>query len=95
MVFQLAFKDSSEGVYIYYRTTGKLFNIKRFTASTKKMMRVIRVLLYADDCALLTHIEMEMQHLMDSFEAACTALELTISLKKTVLIYSVCVKFWT
>ena len=28
MVFQLAFKDSSEGVYIYYRTTGKLFNIK-------------------------------------------------------------------
>ena len=87
MVFQLAFKDSSKGVYIYYRTTGKLFNIKRFTARTKTMMCVIRELLYADNCALLTHTEMEMQHLMDSFEAACTALGLTISLKKTVLMY--------
>ena len=81
-MFQLAFKDSSEDVHIYYRTTGKLFNIKRFAASTKKMMSVIRELLYADDCALLTHTEMEMQHLMDSFDAACTALGLTISLKK-------------
>ena len=87
MVFQLAFKDSSEGVYIYYRTTDKLFNIKLFTVRTKTMMSVIRKLLYPDDCALLTHTEMEMQHLMDSFEAACTALGLTISLKKTVLIY--------
>ena len=87
MVFQLAFKDSSEDVYIYYRTTGKLFNIKRFTARTKTMMCVIRELLYADDCALLTHTEMEMQHLIDSFEAACTALGLAISLKKNVLMY--------
>ena len=30
---------------------------------------------------------MEIQHLMDSFEAACIALELTINLKKTVLMY--------
>ena len=87
MVFQLAFKDSSEGVYIYYRTTGKLFNIKHLPARTKTMMSVIRELLYADDCALLTHTEIEMQQLMDSFEAACTALGLTISLKKTVLMY--------
>ena len=87
MVFQLAFKNSSEGAYLYYRTTGKLFNIKRFTARTKTMMSLIRELLYADDCALLTHTEMEMQHLMDSFEAACTALGLTISLKLTVLMY--------
>ena len=36
---------------------------------------------------MLTHTEMEMQHLVDSFEAACTALGLTISLKKTVLMY--------
>ena len=43
-VLQLAFKDSSEGVYIYYRTTRKLFNIKRFTARTKTMMSVIREL---------------------------------------------------
>ena len=81
MVFQLAFKDSSESVY---QTTGKLFNIKCFTARTKTMMSVIRELLYADDCVLLTHTETEMQHLMNSFE---TALELTISLKKTVLMY--------
>ena len=78
MVFQSALKDSSEGVYIYNQTTGKLFNIKCFTARTKTMMSVIRELLYADDCNVLTHTEMEMQHLMD-FEAACTALGLTIS----------------
>ena len=36
MVFQLAFKDSSEGFYIYHRTTSKLFNIKRFTTRTKQ-----------------------------------------------------------
>ena len=87
MVFQLAFKNSSEGVYIYYRITIKLFNIKRFTASTKTTMSVIPELLYADDCALLTHTEMEMQHLMDSFEAECTALELPVSLEKTVFMY--------
>ena len=53
----------------------------------KKKMSGIRELLYADNCALLTHTEMEMQHLMDYFEAECTALGLTISLKKTVLMY--------
>ena len=37
-------------------------------------MSVIRELLYADDCALLTHIEMEMEQLMDFFEAACRKL---------------------
>ena len=42
MVFQLVFKDSSKGVYIYYQTTGKLLNLKRFTARTKTMMCVIR-----------------------------------------------------
>ena len=41
--------DSSEGVYIQYRTTVKLFNIKRFTSSTKTMRSVILELLYADD----------------------------------------------
>ena len=55
IVFQLTFKNSNEGVYIYYQATGKLFNSKRFTARTKTMMSVIRELLYADDCALLTY----------------------------------------
>ena len=72
MMFQLAFKNSSKGVHIHYQTTSKIYNIKRFTASTKTMISVKRKLFYADYCALLIHTEMEMQHLMDSFEAACT-----------------------
>ena len=44
-------------------------------------------LLIADDCALVTHSLMEMQEVADTFSAACKAFGLTISTKKTELVF--------
>ena len=48
-------------------------------------MTLIRQLLYADDCDLVTHTDRDLQLLMDCFSAACDEFGLTISLKKTVV----------
>ena len=50
-------------------------------------MNLIRDLLYADDCDLVAHTEDDMQQLLNAFELACTALGLTISLRKMVVMY--------
>ena len=44
-------------------------------------------LLFADDCALVTHSLMEMQEVVDTFADACKAFGLTISTKKTELVF--------
>lgn len=82
MVFRMAFGRCSDGVYIRYRTTGGLFNIRRFNASTKVLTKMIHDLLYADDCDLVVHTVTDIQHLVDAFAVACSALGLTINLKK-------------
>ena len=87
IVFLLAFKDNDLGVYIRYRSTGKLFNLRRLTAKTKVFVQVIRDLLYADDCDLVTHTEADMQILMTAFSESCNAFGLEISLKKTVVMF--------
>ena len=46
----------------------------------------MRDLLFADDCALNTSSEPEMQQSMDKFSSACNALGLTSSTKKTEII---------
>lgn len=86
MVFLRAFKDSEIGIYIWYRTTGK-FNFCRFDAVTKMFVTFMRDFLYADDCNLITHSEGDLQLLMDCFSVACDGFCLTISLKKTVVMY--------
>lgn len=89
IVFLLAFQvEDAPGVYIRYRTSGKLFKLNRFAAKTLISMSVIRDLLYADDCDLVTHSEADMQKMMDLFATACTALGLTISLEKTKVMYT-------
>ena len=87
IVFLLAFKDNDLGVYIRYRSTGKLFNLRRLTAKTKVFVQVIRDLLYADDCDLVTHTEADMQILMTAFAESCKAFGLEISMKKTVVMF--------
>ena len=68
-------------------STGKLFNIPRFDAATKALSNLFREFLYAEDCDLFAHSQNEIQHLMDAFTRACTALGMTINLKKTVVMY--------
>ena len=87
MVFKNALKNCKEGVFIRYRTSGRLMNLKRFSAKSKVLHKLIQDLLYADDCDLVTHIEADMQHLMDLISKSCKAFGLTISIPKTEVMY--------
>lgn len=86
-MLQDAFKDSHSGISIKYRCDGKLFNIRRMQAVTKVKETIIRDLLFADDCALNAPRETEMQHQMDRFSTGCDNFGLTISTKKTEVMY--------
>ena len=52
------------------------------------MISLIRDLLYADDCDLVSHSEEDMQKMLDLFSSACSDLGLTISLDKTKVMFS-------
>ena len=66
-----AFRDGDIRIGIRYRTDGKLFNIRRLQAKTKVMTDIIRVFLFADDCALNAVSEADMQRSVDKFSDAC------------------------
>ena len=83
-----AFQDCDRAVYIRFRTTGKVFNLRRFSAKSKTFQALVREFLYADDADLVAHSEEDMQVIMDHLSTACTAFGLTISLKKTEVMYS-------
>ncbi|XP_038066715.1 uncharacterized protein LOC119736778 [Patiria miniata] len=78
-----AFGSSTEGVYLHTRSDGRLFNLSRLKAKTKVRKAVIRDMLFADDAALATHTEQQLQSLMDSFSCACLDFGMNISIKKT------------
>ena len=87
IVLNDAFRDCNQGIYIRYRSSGKLFNIRRFAAKTEVLLALVRDLLYADDCDLVAHTESDMQCFMDRLSEACKAFGLTISLDKTVVMF--------
>ena len=78
-----AFTTATEGIYLRTRSDGKLFNLSRLKAKTKVQQKCLRDFLFADDAAITTHSEEELQHLMDRFSNSCNAFGLTISQKKT------------
>jgi len=82
-----AFQDSEDGFCIRYRMDGSLFNLRRLQAITKVKETILRDFLFADDCALNAGSETEMQVSMDKFSAACDNFGLTISTKKTEVMY--------
>ena len=83
LLLKHAFKSSTEGVYLHSRSDGHLSNISRLRAKSKTRTVNIRDLLYADDAALVSHSEDELQRLLDRFSNSCDQFGLTISLKKT------------
>ena len=86
--FDMLFKHTStEGVYLHFRSNGKLFNISRLKAKSKTRKVFIRDMLFADDAALATHSEGQLQFLMNRFYKACYLFSLIISLKKTQVMY--------
>ena len=82
-----ALKGRRFGVPISFRTTGGLFNIRRFTFPTKTSLQLVCDLLFADDCALVSQSAEELQEVVNCFAEACTDFGLTISTKKTEIVY--------
>ena len=80
-------ENLSDGIYIRFRTDGSIFNLRRLLARTKTIEELITELLFADDCARLAHTEEALQHIVNRFSDAAKNFDLTISLKKTEVLY--------
>ena len=87
IVFLVAFYENSDGIYIRYRTSGTVFNVRRLLSQRKVSSSLVRELLYADDCDIVAHSEDELQCFMNHFVSACNSFGLKINLKKTVVMY--------
>ena len=80
-------EDLPDCIHIHFRTDGSLFNFRRPLACSKSIEELITELLFADDCALLAHTEKVLQHVVNRFSDAAKNFGLTISLKKTEVLY--------
>ena len=78
-----AFGKSTEGIYLRTRSDGNLFKLSRLRAKTRVHEKYVRDLLFADDAAITTHTQEDLQRLLDRFSDACRHFGLTISLAKT------------
>ena len=78
-----AFQDGDNGIPIRYRFDGKLFNLRRLQANSKVQTEV----LFADDMAKGAPIEEKMQKGVDQVSDSCDSYDLTISIKKTEVVY--------
>ena len=85
----VAFKDSTAGVSLQFRTDRNLFDLRKLQAKSKVTLSIIRDLLFADDCALAAHNLQEAQILLNRFASASRRFGLSISLKKTEVMYQV------
>ncbi|BHF85580.1 hypothetical protein SprV_1002874800 [Sparganum proliferum] len=75
------------GIRIAYRTDGQLLNLGRMHFQSRVSTTTVHELLFADDCALNTTSEEEMQRSMDLFSAACANFGLVINTQKTVVMH--------
>ena len=78
-----ASQDNDDGIQLKYKTDGGVFNLRRLKARTKVKVATLRELLFADDCALNSNTEVEMQQCVNHFSRACDNFGFTISTKKT------------
>ena len=77
-----AFGESTEGIYLRTRSDGNLFKLPRLRAKTRVNEKYVRDLL-ADDAAITTHTQEDLQRLLCRFSEACRHFGLTISLAQT------------
>ena len=85
LMLLVAFRNTDEGVEIVSRFDRGLCrtNNQHFKAPTKVESKVVRDLLFADDCALASSSEEGLQQLCDSFASAARRFGLIISIDKT------------
>ena len=83
-VLEEATKDLDDtGILVHFHTDGGLFKLSHLKAKTKVMMQLI----YADDSAFVAHSHKDLQLIADCFSAGSKLYGLTISQKKTELLY--------
>ena len=82
VLLQHAFDGNEDGIYHRTRIDGSLFNLKRLKSKRLTTEVLIRELLFADDAAIVTHSEIELQRLVHRLAEACDIFGL-ISVKKT------------
>ncbi|BHF58006.1 hypothetical protein SprV_0100095500 [Sparganum proliferum] len=82
-----AYRDGRPGIRIAYRTDGHLLNQRRMHFQSRVSTITVHELLFADDCALNTTSEEDMQRSMDLFSAACENFGLVINTQKTVVVH--------
>nr|VZI38811.1 unnamed protein product [Spirometra erinaceieuropaei] len=82
-----AYRDERPGIRIAYRTDGHLLNQRRMNFKSRVSTTTVHELLFADECALNTTSEEEMQRSMDLFSAACENFGLVINTQKTVVMH--------
>nr|VZI42177.1 unnamed protein product [Spirometra erinaceieuropaei] len=82
-----AYRDERPGIRIAYRTDGHLLKQRRMHFQSRVSTTTVHELLFADDCALNTTSEEEMQRSMDLFSAACENFGLVINTQKTVVVH--------
>ncbi|VDL99876.1 unnamed protein product [Schistocephalus solidus] len=81
------YRDEQPGNNIACITAGHFLNSRRMQASTHVSRTTVNDLLFADDCALNTVTEEDMQKSMDLFAAGCADFGLTISTVKAVVMH--------
>ena len=81
-----AFQDGDNGIPTRYHFDGKLFNLRRSQAKSKVQKEVLEEFLFADDMAKGAPKE-KMQKGVDQVSDSCDSYNLTISIKKTEVIY--------
>ncbi|KAJ1119835.1 hypothetical protein NDU88_008020 [Pleurodeles waltl] len=83
-----AFCDDEEtSIKIRYKTDNTLFNLWRLQAKTEVEEDSVHDFLFADDCTLNAAREAQMRQSKNRFSTACRTFGLTISTKKTEVLY--------
>ena len=82
-----AVQDLESGLYIWYRLDGSLFDLSCLTDKTKSLFTLIQEALFADDCALVTHEDSDLQLVLDCFSPSAKLFGLTISLERTEVLH--------
>ena len=88
VMLSYAFQDCDIGIFIRFRTSGKVFNLRRFNTKSKTFHSLVLELLFTDDADLVAHTKEDMQLIMDIFSRSCLAFGLTINLKKTKVMHT-------
>ena len=84
-ILRQAVGNMDKGVHVRY--DGSIFDLRRPSAKTKTLNSLIQEALFAYDCALMAHKPGDLQAMLNSFSDASKQFGLTISLRKTEVLF--------